>query len=232
MSTFQYWRLNFNGVTNGSSLVAIAEWQFFDGNLAAVSTSGGTSSASSTFATVTTANAFDGDINTLWASNANPSSGSPQWLQMQFTGAVTVAFIKVTIRNDITWASQSPTAFQVQGSPDGTTWTTLKTYTGIVWGLNGGVGESQFFDASTVVGAARVSTAIIEMTTIPTSSARLSQLAVESVGGSNPHIVLSQLAVETLGGSNPHILLSQLAVEVVYPFVQPTPQVIMEMILP
>lgn len=220
MSSFQYWRLNFNGPTNGAGTnpISIAEVVFYDGTgVTTVSTSGGTASASTVFSgSFVAANAFDGNAATAWASTVQPSSGSPQTLQMQFTGAVTIAFLSLKIRNDTSaWLTQAPTAFQVQGSTNGTTWTTLQTFTGIIWGLNGnGAGEVKFFDAASTVGQALAS-----------------QVATETIlAGAVARV--NQVAIEVLGGSNPNVILSQLAVEIMYPFVQPTPKVIMEMILP
>jgi hypothetical protein len=230
-STYQYWRLNFNGVTNGSSLVAIAEVQFLDSSTPSpISLSGGTASASTSFSgSFVAANAFDGNPATAWASSANPSSGSPQWLQYQFTGAVSVTSVALTVRNDSgAWTSQSPTAVQIQGSPDGTTWTTILSYIGIVWTING---QTQTFFASTAVGSSRVSQVAIEAAT-QGSNARVSQIATEAIGGSNPNARLSQLAVEILGGSKPNVRLSQLVVEIIYPYIQPVPVMIQNFILP
>jgi hypothetical protein len=211
--------------------VAIAEVQFLDITPSPISLSGGTASASTSFSgSFVAANAFDGNSATAWASSANPSSGSPQWLQYQFTGPVSVTSIAISVRNDSTaWTSQSPTAMQIQGSPDGTTWTTIVSYTGIVWGSNG---QTQiFFADTTTVGNARVSQLAIEAAT-QGSNARVSQVAVEAIGGSNPNARLSQLAVEILGGSKPNVRLSQLVVEIVYPYIQPVPVMIQNFILP
>jgi hypothetical protein len=229
-STYQYWRLNFNGVTNGSSLAAIAEVQFLDITPAPISLSGGTASASTSFSgSFVAANAFDGNPATAWESSASPSSGSPQWLQYQFTGPVSVTSIAISVRNDSTaWTSQSPTAMQIQGSPDGITWTTIVSYTGIVWTSNGQV---QTFFASTTVGSARVSQLAIEAAT-QGSNARVSQIATEAIGGSNPNARLSQVALEILGGSKPNVRLSQLAVEIIYPYIQPIPVLIQNFVLP
>jgi hypothetical protein len=229
-STYQYWRLNFNGVTNGSSVVAIAEWVFLDGNNVPISLSGGTASASTFFSgSFVVANAFDGNPGSSWASSANPSSGSPQWLQYQFTVPVSVTSVFVYVRNDSgAWTSQSPTAMQIQGSPDGTTWTTLISYTGIVWTSNG---QSQIFFISTTVGNVRASQLPIEVVT-QGSNVRVSQVAVEAVGGSNPNVKVSQIALEILGGSTPKVHVSQLAVEIIYPYVQAVPIVIQNFLLP
>lgn len=231
-STYQYWRLSFNGPTNGAgtNVVSIAEWKFFDGSDTQVATSGGTASASTTLSGTSAANAFDGNTSTLWASTAQPSSGSPQWLQYQFSSAITASFISLTITGDVNfWFKQAPTAFLIQGSPDGTTWTTIETYTGVLWLY--GASQVQYFDASTATGNARASQVAIEAVT-QGSYVRTSQVAIEVLGGSNPNAKVSQLALEILGGSNPMAKLSQVAIEVMYPYTQTTPQPILEFVLP
>ena len=245
-STYQYWRLYFNGPTNGTSVVSIAEWNFYDGTFNVISRSGGTASASSTFSGDPASNAFDGNINNFWASNLNPSSGAPQWLQYQFTSAITVSFISITIRNDASWLTQSPTAFLIQGSPDGSTWTTIETLTGVLWLY--GQGQTQQFDASTVQGYLRASQVNIEVTEDPSPNVRVAQLAVETIGGSDPNVIITQTAIEVLGGSNPNVLatqlglevlggsnpnvfVTQLGLEIMYPYIQ-IPQSIMEFLLP
>lgn len=129
--TYQYFRLYMTGVqyegTGGA--VSIAEWKFFDGSGSAISTSGGTASASSTVAN-TPASAFDGSASTFWAGNP-PTYSSPVWLQYEFTTTVTVGSFSLTNRNDM--SLQDPSEWILQGSNNGSTWTNIGRYSTGQW---------------------------------------------------------------------------------------------------
>jgi hypothetical protein len=222
--TQQYWRIFVNGVTTGSSLVTLNEIAFLDTNNIRISTSGGTASASSSFSGNPASNAFDGNPSTVWSSNANPSSGLPQWIQFQYTGAVPIVAVAITIGV----VSQSPPTFLIQSSPDGTTWTTQNTVTGFSWTSTG---QTAYFAASTVVGHARVSQVAVEAMTVG-SHARVSQIAVETVINPSAHVKASQIAVEAMVNANAHAKVSQVAVEIVFPYVPSVAVAIQNFLLP
>jgi hypothetical protein len=229
--TQQYWRIFVNGPPNGAgtNVVAIAEVVFLDTNNAPISLSGGTASASSVFSgSFVAANAFDGNPSTAWASLATPSSGSPQWLQYQFTGAVPVVVISIAVRNDSAWTIQSPPTFLIQSSPDGTTWTTQNTVTGFNWTSQG---QTAYFAASTVVGHARASQVAVEVMKTG-ANARASQITVETIINPSAHVKASQVAVEAMVNAMAHVKLSQIAVEIMFPYVAPIAVPIQNFLLP
>ncbi|WP_085561985.1 discoidin domain-containing protein [Burkholderia pseudomallei] len=124
MAAHRYWRLGFiynNGGSALSSVVtALTELQLAtsDGTNRVGS---GTASASSSNASYPAANAFDGSTTTWWASNA---AANPTWLAYDFGAGNTwdIQQITLTSRNDGSYTTQSPTAFYVQYSDDGSTW--------------------------------------------------------------------------------------------------------------
>ncbi|GAA0849444.1 discoidin domain-containing protein [Streptosporangium amethystogenes subsp. fukuiense] len=69
--------------------------------------------------------AFDGDNGTRWSSAA----GDPQWIQVDLGSTRTVCGI------DLRWEAAYASAFKLQGSTNGTTWTDLKSVTGATGGV-------------------------------------------------------------------------------------------------
>ncbi len=69
--------------------------------------------------------AFDGNNGTRWASLAS----DPQWVQVDLGSAQTLCKI------DLRWEAAYASAFKLQGSTNGTTWTDLKTVTGATGGV-------------------------------------------------------------------------------------------------
>ncbi len=123
---FAYWRINVTA-TNGYCSIAEIEMAASAGgaNLCTggTVTSSGTYTAASEFAA---SNAFNGilDAAACWAS----SSASSGWIAYQFASAVSIKQVRINARNDF---AQSPNAFQVQHSTDGTTWATDASFSGI-----------------------------------------------------------------------------------------------------
>ena len=70
-------------------------------------------------------NAVDGDTTTRWSS----AYSDPQWLQVDLGAAHTINQVVVN------WQTAYATAFQIQTSPDGTTWTTIYATTTSTGGL-------------------------------------------------------------------------------------------------
>jgi hypothetical protein len=63
--------------------------------------------------------AFDGNTSTRWSS----AFSDPQWLQVDLGTSQTIC--EVTLD----WEAAYATAFQIQASPDGNTWTTIYSTT-------------------------------------------------------------------------------------------------------
>ncbi|MDX6209176.1 MAG: hypothetical protein QOE24_1567, partial [Frankiales bacterium] len=102
-----------------------------------VSTSGGGSTNLSTGATMTAnstqqtyvaSNANDSNANTYWEG----AGAYPQWLRVDFGSVKSVSSVTVTVPPASTWAARTQT-FSVEGSADGTTWTTLSASAGRVF---------------------------------------------------------------------------------------------------
>ncbi|MBK3333567.1 discoidin domain-containing protein [Burkholderia pseudomallei] len=124
MAAHRYWRLSFIYDNGGSALssatTALTELQLATSD-ATNRVGSGTASASSANASYPAANAFDGSTTTWWASNG---AANPTWLAYDFGSgnAWDIQQITLTSRNDGSYSSQSPTAFYVQYSDDGSTW--------------------------------------------------------------------------------------------------------------
>lgn len=129
MAAYTYYRLLIYG--DGGDAVAVAELKFYDSTSALIPTTGGTSLASSTYPGQPVANAFDGNASSFWNSNNTPTNAAPEWLRYQFASAVDVRSFTVQTRND-SFFYQGPSSFALQGSNDGTAWTTLGNY-GAAW---------------------------------------------------------------------------------------------------
>jgi hypothetical protein len=73
--------------------------------------------------TETSAQAFDGNVNTKWYVSAE----APQWLQYKFGGGVKWAVVRydISCANDL--PQRDPMNWRFQGSNDGTTWITMDT---------------------------------------------------------------------------------------------------------
>jgi hypothetical protein len=72
-------------------------------------------------------NALDGNVATHWHSGGE----MPTWWRAQFSSAQ--VFNRITIRNRNYNSNRDPRDFLLQGSNDGTAWTTLATKTAITW---------------------------------------------------------------------------------------------------
>jgi hypothetical protein len=66
-------------------------------------------------ATFPAANAFDGNTSTRWSS----AFSDPQWVQVDLGSSQAICQVSLN------WEAAFATAFQIQTSPDGTTWTTI-----------------------------------------------------------------------------------------------------------
>lgn len=81
-------------------------------------------------------NAFDNNPSTFWATDRIPG----RWVGYVFASPIAVTQIALTTRSDSA-AFQAPTAFSVEGSPDGVNWLTAWQCSAPSWG----VGETKVF---------------------------------------------------------------------------------------
>ncbi len=86
-----------------------------------------TTTSSNEGADVTGAQAVDGSLTTRWSSTFS----DPQWIRVDLGSATAIGRVKLS------WEAAYSSAYQIQTSNDGTTWTTVKTVTG----ADGGVDE-------------------------------------------------------------------------------------------
>jgi fibronectin type 3 domain-containing protein len=80
------------------------------------------------------AQAFDGNTNTKWITTDNGNSG---WLQYKFAGGATQTITQYQITSAIDVPQRDPANWQLLGSNDGATWTTLDTQSGQVFANRG-----------------------------------------------------------------------------------------------
>jgi predicted RecA/RadA family phage recombinase len=96
----------------------------------ATAPSGYTASASGDFGSGYEAwRAFDKSNTTYWISDSTPSGGSPEYVQIQLNAAGTAGSYTIRAR-DTGDAGQTPGAWTLQGSNNGSSWTTLDTRSG------------------------------------------------------------------------------------------------------
>jgi microcystin-dependent protein len=108
-------------------------------------TSSSAISASSTYGSYSASRLIDGSSGTEWASTA---PGTPAWVMYDHTVAKSIA--KYTLTFALTGYmgsyAYSPVSWALQGSNDGSAWTTLDTQTGQGWSANG---DKSYFPADT-----------------------------------------------------------------------------------
>lgn len=124
-SGYKYYRLNITGMMRDSAAsqyLSVAELALYNGS-AAVSYTGATFTASSQQGSNPAANAFDGSASTMWHVNDTPESA---WIQVQLASASKITSFAITMRSDV---NDRLNAFTLDGSNDGSTWTTLYTGT-------------------------------------------------------------------------------------------------------
>ncbi|MCM0756090.1 discoidin domain-containing protein [Desulfovibrio aminophilus] len=117
--------------------VAANRWDVLPGSHVQTTTNiltGGTGSASHTHPSYIGSGAlvFDGDINTSWVGTT--VSTMPQWVQYQLPAAKRAWKYRLYMSGNVAY---SPHAWQLQGSNDGATWTTLDTQSGQTWSAAG-----------------------------------------------------------------------------------------------
>ena len=149
MAAHTYWRIYITAELGaGGYHVALDELEFYDSSGAKLST-GGTPTASSSFASPTydADKAFDANWSTFWHSATFPST-TPQWIKYQFGSAADVASVRLAYRSGNT--NQAPKDFLIQWSDDNSSWTTAATYSGVTWATTSvGIGRCLSFPATT-----------------------------------------------------------------------------------
>lgn len=121
--SYTYYRLNMTGMMRDSAsgtFFSVAELKLYNGS-AAISYTGATFTASSSLTGYPVAQAFDGNASTIWHVDGSPTSA---WIQAQLSSAVKVTSFSITARSD---QNDRLNAFTLQGSNDGSSWTTLYT---------------------------------------------------------------------------------------------------------
>lgn len=99
---------------------SVAELKLYNGSTA-ISYTGATLTASSSLTGYPVAQAFDGNASTIWHVDGSPTSA---WIQAQLSSAAKVTSFSITARSD---QNDRLNAFTLQGSNDGSSWTTLYT---------------------------------------------------------------------------------------------------------
>lgn len=143
----RYWRVRITKTRTADAFFAnLAEIQLRATVSGADQTGSGTASSSSNHdASTNAAKAFDDNASTFWSSAGG--GVSPQWIQYDFGTSTEVKELYLQAGNSAARADRAPEDFSVQYSDDGSTWTTLDTFTGeAAWSS----GESRTYTLSDV----------------------------------------------------------------------------------
>ncbi len=136
---FRYWRLHFTANNGDGSYLSIPEIEMAltpgGADACAVATSSAAPVLASSEANSSNAAwmAFDGNLpSNKWTSNRPPSVGVPQWIRYDFGAGNDKEIREVRIAGPISGQlPMAPKDFTVQGSSDGSSWTTVSTHTNI-----------------------------------------------------------------------------------------------------
>jgi len=131
MANHIYWRVHITATGTLDEYFTSAAEVVFSGATGPVSTAGGTAFASSTEGVGIREPymAFDADVLTLWSTGGG--APGPAFIGYQFPSAVDVTGVSLTSGDSTNRAARMPSAFDLQYSDDGSTWTTLQSFTGI-----------------------------------------------------------------------------------------------------
>ena len=148
-SAHRIWRLAFTSTAGNA--YAMAEVQFRTAVGSPLLFGGGTATAAETYGGVPgsydPSKAADNDPSTLWSANDNAAG---QWWQYDYGAGNGLAIVEVVItpRND-GYADQAPSAFDIEWSDDGETFTSVGSFTAQPWTA----GVAQTFDVVAASGA-------------------------------------------------------------------------------
>lgn len=129
-TNYKHYRFLFRN-NNSHSNIQISEAELHSTIGGSTITTGGTPTASSTFSGYPASNAFDGNTSTFWASNNLIAN---EWLAYELGTAQPVT--EYTLRAN-TQPNAAPSEWKLQGSNDGSSWTTLDYRTAqTAWSAN------------------------------------------------------------------------------------------------
>jgi hypothetical protein len=129
--THRYWRINITAVASGG-IAALGEVEMYETEFGPNVITGGTASADSEFnASFVAGNASNGKyIDNPWGSS---SAALPHWWRYDFGSGNDVAINAIGIMARAGSLETMPTAFDVQYSDDGSSWTTAWSESGVSW---------------------------------------------------------------------------------------------------
>lgn len=125
----RYWRVLVT--TTGSGLPVLAEIGFMTTIGGSTVTTGGTAIADSTFGSFSAAQAFDGNAATDWATGSGGAGVG--YIGYDFGSGNDQSIVEMYMQASATFTGQAPSAFDVQWSDTGTSWTTLLSATAASW---------------------------------------------------------------------------------------------------
>jgi hypothetical protein len=147
------WRANVTAVQGGATTPSCAELELraTGGGSSLATTANGIATEGTEFgSTNTAAKAFDANSSTFWNSNINP----PDWIGFAFNQPRQIVEVVWQARPD-SFYTQSPSAFTLQGSNDGT-WATVGTFSPATWTT---ASQTQTFDVTTTLSPATITSA-------------------------------------------------------------------------
>jgi hypothetical protein len=152
----RYWRVRADTVGSGNNM-SCAECEMRETASGADQTGSGTASARTTFSGSPASNAFDNNSSTLWSGTSGVDDC--EWLAYDFGAGVTKAIDEIswTARSDSA-LFQNPTAGWLESSPDGRSWRTRRTFSGVTWST---LGQTQTIIAASSGGARRFSSLML-----------------------------------------------------------------------
>jgi hypothetical protein len=125
MAAARHWRIY---VTAGfaTDYTTIAEIELRATHGGADQTGSGTASASSFFSGQPASNAFDNSASSSWTSGA---TSKPQWIAYDFGSGNDVDIVQIALQSLASFQGRMPKDFALESSSDGSTWTTVKSFT-------------------------------------------------------------------------------------------------------
>ncbi|SEF28517.1 discoidin domain-containing protein [Variovorax sp. NFACC27] len=127
-TAFKFYRLKFTKNSSGDlRYYCVAEWAMFE----AADASGldvmrsGTMSANGVYESFVPANANDGNAATYWESDNRVTAGTPSMLSVELPAAVVVRSMRLV---STAQPLEYPRDFELQGSNDGSAWTTIVAF--------------------------------------------------------------------------------------------------------
>lgn len=132
-SGYRHWRIDSKGTIN-TYYFSAAELQFRQTVGVNELHAGGVASASSVYGNspaYAADLAFDGNASTAFVSQGGDASVG--WLRYSFAAPREVKQVLIRCGPSVPYAEQTPVAFDLRYSDDGTTWVTVKSFTGITW---------------------------------------------------------------------------------------------------